>query len=99
MVECRSWEHNTEKGWSDALNRVRGCLKANAAGSKRLFAAVAIGTKIIVYEGEGIGEHNLALRPMHEGTLDVAVAAERATLEAVLERVRAEGWTRATTSP
>lgn len=95
MVECRSREHDTEKGWSDALERLLGCLKTNVARTKELLAAVMIGTKIIVYEGENIGEENSALRPLHEGILDVAVPGDRAAFEAVLERVRAEGWDRA----
>jgi hypothetical protein len=66
-------------------------MEQNINVSRKLFGAVAIGTKVQFYEWE-YRHHRSSLRPIHPARLDLGNAEDRHTLETMLDRVRTQGW-------
>lgn len=98
MVECKSWDYDTPSEWENAFDQLNHYLLANMNSSNKLFGAVAIGTKVVIYEWERTGLDTSSMQPIHAGTIDLQVHAHRLTLETALDRVKAQGWTLASTS-
>ncbi|KAK7431653.1 hypothetical protein QQZ08_001872 [Neonectria magnoliae] len=90
MVECKSSEYDTTSGWRNAATQLIDYLVDNTNGSTRLFGALAIGTKVEVYEWQY--GRNPPLFPIHAGRLDLGKAADRHTFEVAMEQVRTEAW-------
>ncbi|KAF4953027.1 hypothetical protein FGADI_6297 [Fusarium gaditjirri] len=91
MVECKSSEHDSDSGWASAAAQLTHYMEQNTNVSRKLFGAVAIGTKVQFYEWEY--RHNRSsLRPVHPARLDLGDAGDRQTLEAMLDHVRTQGW-------
>ncbi|KAL5587092.1 hypothetical protein FOVSG1_012228 [Fusarium oxysporum f. sp. vasinfectum] len=91
MVECKSSEHDSNSGWASAATQLTHYMEQNTNVSRRLFGAVAIGTKVQFYEWEY--RHNRSsLRPIHPARLDLGDAGDRQTLETMLDHVRTQGW-------
>lgn len=91
MVACESSEKDTPNGWEDARVQLIHCLEENVNGSVALFGAVAIGTKVEVYECELQGDRP-SLRLLHHDQLDLGSGGDRLALEVAMEHARTECW-------
>lgn len=97
MVECKPPDHDTPTGWRDATEQLDDYLLANTNPSRKLFAAIAIGTRVIVYQWERVNFKSIT-RPIHPGILDLSEGEDRATFETTLDVVKSQGWTDAVSS-
>ncbi|KLP18124.1 uncharacterized protein LW94_12081 [Fusarium fujikuroi] len=91
VTECKSWEHDTDEGWTLAADQLKDYLRDNDPhGSWTMFGAVAIGTKVQIYEWRG-EKTTTSLTPIY-WQLDLGSATDRCTFEKAMERARSGGW-------
>ncbi|KAF5581087.1 hypothetical protein FPCIR_10340 [Fusarium pseudocircinatum] len=65
VAQCKSWEHDTDEGWELAADQLKDYLRNNSPdGSWTMFGAVAIGTKVQVYEWRD-EKTTSSLKPIH----------------------------------
>ncbi|KAM5350323.1 hypothetical protein ACJ41O_006828 [Fusarium nematophilum] len=89
IVECKGPGWDTPEGWQATTEQLTHYLENNA-GCKKLFGAVAIGTKVEVYEWEYCNGR-LYMNQIHAHRLDLGSAEDRCAFEVALELVRTEG--------
>lgn len=88
IVECKAGSCDTPSEWSSAVKQLDDYMRRNVGvrASHCIFAAVAIGSKVILFEWTEVQPRSL--RPVHPGTLDLRQPADRVALETALDLVR-----------
>ncbi|KAF5645109.1 hypothetical protein F52700_2309 [Fusarium sp. NRRL 52700] len=91
VAQCKGWEHDTDEGWKLAADQLKDHLRNdNPDGSWTMFGAVAIGTKVQVYEWRDEITAT-SLKPIY-WQLDLGLAKDRSLFEKAMESARSRGW-------
>ncbi|EEU40095.1 uncharacterized protein NECHADRAFT_99095 [Fusarium vanettenii 77-13-4] len=90
IVECNGSHKDTHDRWHNAAVQLTHYLENNTNGTDQLFGAIAIGTKVEVYQWE---YHNGSshLHRIHDDQLDLGSARDRCTFEAAMDNARTQG--------
>ncbi|PNP60812.1 hypothetical protein FNYG_14432 [Fusarium nygamai] len=91
VAQCRSWEHDTDEGWELAADQLKDYPRNNNPdGSWTMFGAVAIGTKVQVYEWRD--EKTTSSLKQIYWQLELGSAKDRSLFEKAMEDARSRGW-------
>lgn len=91
FLECKSAEYDTSSGWTDAAEQLTTYLGGKIDISKKVYCAMAIGTRVELYLRES-ANNPASLRRIHAGTLDLGSEMGRCTPETALHQVSSENW-------
>ncbi|KAJ5627222.1 hypothetical protein N7528_004649 [Penicillium herquei] len=93
IVRCKRPAADTPEVWEETVNGqfLEDLSAFNKNPSKRVFGAIAIGTKVRFYKYDGNNSSAL-LMPLHEGTFDLRTEEDLVEVEKTLDYVKAEGW-------
>jgi len=96
FVECKKNGEDTSAGWRQAETQLAQYCQLNLNHAcTSLYAAVGIGTKVLFYKWEeSDGSPMNQMSPMHQGTLNFSIPADRPRIEAFLDHIKTTGWDR-----
>lgn len=90
IVVCKASDSGSHDGWQNAATQLTYYLENNTNGATQLFGAIAIGTKVELYQWEYRNQSS-HLHRIHDGRLDLGSAGDRCTFEATMDHVRTQG--------